>query len=499
MVYTNYQNLMKSKKKVKYKVVDTSQKYFNEYYKYLEHLFLRAKQENGLQYIFTLLRVSGIEDGGWDPFVEAEEALIDFSKLLQKISKRGVNKQSFRLGLLIYCHAIEMSAPYHILFNLLRCIQGKTYIPFPFPGRPKSKKKPFEIIPASPNQKIKSLKKEAELAGEMKLINHIESFFDDDIRNAFYHSDYTLTDTEFRICEAGIPLHLSLEKLSEKLAKCFAFYNAFFHIYRQARLSFKKAKKFHRMPNFEVFELLTDAKEGLVGFKIHFSNNTTAFFERRKERVGGINIILEKDHINFFVGDLSKMQRRWIVNGRVFREKNTRYNNDCIWKPILFHGKIDEVIKEIESETKDEEVQGCLFYIKCTGHEATEFAIKSNKKIFEGDKKQEGKFTIVACGRTKNNKYIYDGTYFVNSPKVREIKKGLNRIKKFINQLRSKNIEVAYTLKYSLKRKIEPSKRKDGKSFTITLSMDDPRNTLCLSDLRILPKTDWKIKENWIE
>ena len=63
-----------------------------------------------------MLRVSGIQDGGWDPFIEAEEALIDFSKLLRKISKKGVSRESFHLGLLIYCHSIEMSAPYHILF-----------------------------------------------------------------------------------------------------------------------------------------------------------------------------------------------------------------------------------------------------------------------------------------------------------------------------------------------------------------------------------------------
>lgn len=167
---------MGNKDKVKYKVVDSNKKYFDEYYRYLDHLFCKAKNGNRLQYVYTLFRISGIEDDSWDPFVESEEALVDLSKLLRRISKKGVNRQSFRLALLIYCHAIEISAPYHILFNLLRCAQGKTYIPFPFPGRSKGKKKPFDFIPASPNKKIKILNQEASQIGEEKIIEHLKSF-----------------------------------------------------------------------------------------------------------------------------------------------------------------------------------------------------------------------------------------------------------------------------------------------------------------------------------
>lgn len=485
--------------KVEYKVKDSQKEYYQDYRTYLDHLFARARDTNGLQYVYTLLRVSGIQDGGWDPFVEAQEALIEFSKILQKNSKKGINKSSFRLALLIYCHSIEMSAPYQILYNLLQCAQGKNYTPFPFPGESLGKKKPFSVRPQSPTKKIGTLKQEAEKIGEQELINKINSFFDDDVRNAFYHSDYSLTDTEFRICENGLPKAVSFVELSEKLSRCFAFYQAFFDLYRQIRYSFKKTKKVHRMPNYEVFELLTDKKEGLIGFKMHFSNGSQAHWERRKERVHGINVMLEKDHINFFVGDLSKLQRKWLFNGKIFREKNTRYNSPCVWRPILFYGKTDEVITEVRNESTDKDVQGCLFYIKCTGHESIEFAIRSNKPIFEGNELKTGKIEVVKCDCSKDGAYVYDGTYFANSDKAREIKKGINRIEKFVAGFKQKDIEIIYTLKYHLERKMKPPKNNDGRGFTITFAMDDPRNTLCLSNFGVLPKTDWKIKPDWIE
>jgi len=454
---------------IEYKIVDNQRKYYTEYYKYLDHLFGKARENGGMQYLYSLLRVSGISDGGWDPFVEAHEALIDFSKILQRVGKKGVTKNSIRLGLLIYCHSIEMAAPYQILYNLLQCIQGKMYIPFPFLGRPKGKKDPFGVIPPSPRAKIEKLKTECERTGEQELINKFNSFFDDDIRNAFYHSDYSITDTEFRICESGLPHSISLKDLSEKLARCFAFYQAFFNIYKQIRFSFKKIKKFHRLPNFEVLEILTDKKEGLIGFRMHFSNGAKAFFERRKERVGGMNVLLEKDHINFFVGDLSKLQRKWILNGRIFREKNTRYNAPCTWRPILFYGNVDEVIKEIKNETNEKDVQGCLFYIKCTGHESIEFAIKSDKELFNGKELVSGKIKVISCDCNKNHTYLYDGTYFLNSQKVQQIKIGLRQISNFVDNYKKQGIKIIYNLKYYLERKIEPIKAEAGRSFTISI------------------------------
>lgn len=232
---------------------------------------------------------------------------------------------------------------------------------------------------------------------------------------------------------------------------------------------------------------------------MHFSNGSKAFFERRKERVDGVNIELEKDDINFFVGNLAKLQRKWIVNGKIFREKNTRYNDYNTWKPILFYGKVNEVIAEVKNETSDKNVQGCLFYIKCTGHESIEFVIKVNKPLSVDKEIKNGKIEVILCDCSIGDVYIYDCTYFANSNKAREIKKGINRIERFVDEFRQKGINIVYTLKYHLERNIKPQKDNDGRNFTISFSMTDPRDTLCLSDFRMVPRTDWKIKPEWIE
>ena len=58
---------MEKTDKLEYKVIDFHQKYYKEYREYFEYLFLKAQKGSGLEYVYTLLRVSGMEDGGWDP------------------------------------------------------------------------------------------------------------------------------------------------------------------------------------------------------------------------------------------------------------------------------------------------------------------------------------------------------------------------------------------------------------------------------------------------
>jgi hypothetical protein len=78
---------MQKQEKVKYKVSNSNLGYYTEYYEYLKSLFCKARDNGGIQFIFTLLRVSGIQDGGWDPFEEARESLLEFSKILRKNTK----------------------------------------------------------------------------------------------------------------------------------------------------------------------------------------------------------------------------------------------------------------------------------------------------------------------------------------------------------------------------------------------------------------------------
>ena len=74
--------------------------------------------------------------------------------------------------------------------------------------------------------------------------------------------------------------------------------------------------RFHRWPNYEVFELLsTDNK--VDGFRVHFSNGSVARFRRSIGGVEVVNVILEGDGtINFMCGCLDELQQTYMVDGQ---------------------------------------------------------------------------------------------------------------------------------------------------------------------------------------
>lgn len=292
-------------------------KYYEEYKKYFNHLFAKARDKGSLEYLYTLLRVSGVHDGGWDPFVEAEESLKDLSTVLRDLSKAGREKTCLRLALLLYCHSIEMSAPYQIFYNLLRCCQSERYIFMPFFELSKK----GHVVPKYPKNKIDTLEEEAKKVGEEELILHIRSFFDNDIRNAFFHSDYTIED-DFKIPEARVAHSIKREVLLEKITRCFAFYQAFMDTYREIKLAFRSDKGIYPLPNFDVLEFLVDDKEGLVGFKMHYprDDGMYAHYERRKERAYGINFMIQDTGVEFFLRTANRNQKRaYDERKRVFK------------------------------------------------------------------------------------------------------------------------------------------------------------------------------------
>jgi len=486
-------------------------KYTNDYLAYLDSLFARAANTDGFNYLCTILRVEGITSGHWDAFVEAEEASMDFSNLLRSIGrKKNQEKRTLRLALFLYCHSTEMSAPYEILANLLQCCQNKPYMMYPFVDLVKVDKTKSLFTKRRlpyPKDKIKHIKELAMVCGENKLGEIIDGFFRNDIRNAFYHSDYTISEDEFRIIEGGEigEQTISLEKLSDVLARCFAFYSAFFIIYNNVKRGFAQGKRFHRWPNYEVLELLSADNE-LTGFKIHFPNGSYAMFERKKyEGTTGLNIMCEKEGVSLNIGNLDEYKKAgdWFVNSKPFEEYGTRYNRDGYWKPIIFQGDSSKVQQRAVSLTEDKIIQGCLFYIYSTGYMAIEFVIKSNKELFKGGSyskpffSKKKRLVIKKCENKEGNTYLYDGTIYLYSANVESIQKALNEIKSCVESFRRKDRDLKYRLKYQLYADITPT-TKEGGRFTIILSMDDPRSTLVASHLGLFPRTDWKIREEWV-
>lgn len=292
--------------------------YREEYKEYLMMLFSKASKNKSVDFIYTLLRVTGIHDGHWDPYVEMLEAFEDYNKILNFSYEQG-GKTPIRVGLLMYCQAIEITAIHELLANLLRCCGNKSFIIKPFNEMKRFKKNlPFEYIPPSANSKVKRLKVLATECGDTEFNEIIDSFYDDQIRNSFVHSDYCITEEEFRWTEGGLPSSKSLEFISNLITRTFAFFEALIQVWNYWLYQFIEFPKYTKLRQYEVLEVHTNDK-GLYGFSFHFSNGQKAFFERHPYSINSSNLSFENDgSINFFVGDLSKLEGVWKVNGNYY-------------------------------------------------------------------------------------------------------------------------------------------------------------------------------------
>ncbi len=212
-----------------------------------------------------------------------------------------------------YCFIIEMSPLHEMILNLLRCISGESYLPYPFIHLHRKRKKTDETIPPSMPTKVREITKLAQSLGESDLIKHLKYVFDENIRNAIAHSDYTLTVNEFRIRENGRASAIPLRELDRKVNFSFEFVSGLLKAHKSMKYAVGHAKRFHRWENFEVLELLKD-ETGVNGFRVHFSNGSSSKFTRTHEGATAINMRF-RDGVGFMVGDLGKLEPVWKVNG----------------------------------------------------------------------------------------------------------------------------------------------------------------------------------------
>lgn len=59
-------------------------------------------------------------DANWDPFEESRAAFDDYNWMLRTAGSERGDLAAHRISLLMYCQAVEMSAPQEILANLAR-------------------------------------------------------------------------------------------------------------------------------------------------------------------------------------------------------------------------------------------------------------------------------------------------------------------------------------------------------------------------------------------
>ena len=162
----------------------------------LRPLFERAKQTDEFEFCCTLLRLRGLEAPGWDALEESDALAQQLLSLVAAPVESGFR---MRLLLFLYCHVTEMEDLYSIVGNLLRVCRGERYSMAPFyTSRSKAREEGRQKAP-SPSAKVTQL---AEWAGSVEMPEVGELFGEmlvREVRNAFYHSDYTLTRESFNI------------------------------------------------------------------------------------------------------------------------------------------------------------------------------------------------------------------------------------------------------------------------------------------------------------
>jgi len=287
------------------------------YIQILEQLFL-PKDPCGndiVNYFSSLLRVVGVEDKGWDPYLESKGILEDLNAILQSKHSDEIfpNKDAtmWRIGLLMYSHIVEMDAPYEVVTNLLLFRLGKGYSPNPYYQFLNGKeKKRFRSSGIYPSQKIKIIKNLSEDAGIPEVGNLFDEFYDGKLRNAISHSDYTLTEEDFRVRNgtgAFDAYKISLEKLNITITKAKIFISSIYSLDNSARHVWGKNK--HRgIPYDPVYkgliEVLVDDEDLMCGFKIHWPNNSESTYRRTKSGIDMVNchLDLKNSTIEFMVG-----------------------------------------------------------------------------------------------------------------------------------------------------------------------------------------------------
>lgn len=273
----------------------------DRYFKILEPLFIPDDPVSNdiVRYFASLLRVLGMEDGGWDPHLESENILNDLNRLMKikKPKKKfpDADATMWRLGLLLYCHIVEMDAPYEVILNLLRFRVGMGYSPNPyFDLLTEKEQKKFAKVGIKTARKIAVIKTLSKKAG-IDVGTIFEEFYNGKLRNSVQHSDFILTESGFR-SRSGLSgtkaFTITWEELDNTITRAKAFIAAFFKAEMIARQvwGLRKGQAIPYDAHYKgLMEVLVDHRDVTCGFSVHWPNNSQSTYRRTEKGVTMIN------------------------------------------------------------------------------------------------------------------------------------------------------------------------------------------------------------------
>ena len=167
---------------------------------------------------------------------------------------------------------------YIILANMVEITAGERCVMNPFDDLYQTRGASGDRVPPSARRVVTRLKERASERGCDELAQLLDSFFNDAVRNAFFHSDYILHEDEFRSREARFidennvrTSALKLEVILELINRSVAFFHDFMNTYGAHRLNYKQSKVVRGRigPNnaCEDITLLVHPTGGVYGFR----------------------------------------------------------------------------------------------------------------------------------------------------------------------------------------------------------------------------------------
>jgi hypothetical protein len=166
----------------------------------LDRLLDAALAADEFEYCCALLRPRGIEPAGWDSLAESNVLV---QQILSVASAPIQDDLRVRLSLFLYCHTTEMDSLYDVPMNLLRIVEGHRWSGSPFHRGSKAE-------PKYPSEKVGLISAVATSVGHTELGDFYEWMLVRQVRNAFFHSDYSLLEGDFVIYR-GEPVKIGNE------------------------------------------------------------------------------------------------------------------------------------------------------------------------------------------------------------------------------------------------------------------------------------------------
>jgi hypothetical protein len=174
--------------------------------------FNKAYEACESEFVKALIRVSSMQDAGWDPYQTTLRAIPAMLQLHALIPEGPDHHETSRhLALWTYGHIIEASEPLALLGDMLDIANGgwfKGLMRFPeVPARRPREGEDEQLIPTRPqralDEKIPVLERMAEALDQPGVVAPVREVWDRELRNAVFHADYSIHGPETRIPAKG--------------------------------------------------------------------------------------------------------------------------------------------------------------------------------------------------------------------------------------------------------------------------------------------------------